>query len=335
METAPAAALRDRIQAPRPGGCAVLSANTPMLAAMTTNNRETGRKLRGPRTSGERAISPNVASPSPCNDNSQERFLPEFQNPAAIAQTPAATASRPISPTASRSPTAPGSPNLPKPSDPSSIKRLMAALATSRTPQSASSHQVWLRVRIKMHPLRSRQTTTQLALGSSDLPLSYTVDPFSRIGRGSVVLLAPYPACPYPALILSSDPLLSPPSWTQVIFQQPNAASARVRSSKGASLQGSGWAQFWDSREKAAGALPASAALTTRDFNDFDGRGERIRTSGLLVPNQALYQAEPRPVDSSLAASLPEKQCFVQQCPCFRKFTATSSFPRSPSGICC
>ena len=26
-----------------------------------------------------------------------------------------------------------------------------------------------------------------------------------------------------------------------------------------------------------------------------DGRGERIRTSGLLVPNQALYQAEPRP----------------------------------------
>jgi hypothetical protein len=25
------------------------------------------------------------------------------------------------------------------------------------------------------------------------------------------------------------------------------------------------------------------------------GRGERIRTSDLLVPNQALYQAEPRP----------------------------------------
>ncbi len=33
-------------------------------------------------------------------------------------------------------------------------------------------------------------------------------------------------------------------------------------------------------------------------FNDAKGmygRGERIRTSGLLVPNQALYQAEPRP----------------------------------------
>ena len=26
-----------------------------------------------------------------------------------------------------------------------------------------------------------------------------------------------------------------------------------------------------------------------------NGRGEWIRTTGLLVPNQALYQAEPRP----------------------------------------
>ncbi len=26
-----------------------------------------------------------------------------------------------------------------------------------------------------------------------------------------------------------------------------------------------------------------------------NGRGERIRTSGLSVPNAALYQAEPRP----------------------------------------
>ena len=30
------------------------------------------------------------------------------------------------------------------------------------------------------------------------------------------------------------------------------------------------------------------------------GRGEWIRTTGLLVPNQALYQAEPRPEDPSL-----------------------------------
>src|ERR1700733_6114994 len=33
-----------------------------------------------------------------------------------------------------------------------------------------------------------------------------------------------------------------------------------------------------------------------------NGRGEWIRTTGLLVPNQALYQAEPRPVPSSLLA---------------------------------
>lgn len=34
-----------------------------------------------------------------------------------------------------------------------------------------------------------------------------------------------------------------------------------------------------------------------------DGRGERIRTSGLLVPNQALYQAEPRPARRKIGFS--------------------------------
>ena len=34
-----------------------------------------------------------------------------------------------------------------------------------------------------------------------------------------------------------------------------------------------------------------------------NGRGERIRTSGLLVPNQALYQAEPRPADLQFSIS--------------------------------
>jgi hypothetical protein len=33
----------------------------------------------------------------------------------------------------------------------------------------------------------------------------------------------------------------------------------------------------------------------TIDGNDINGRGERIRTSDLSVPNRALYQAEPRP----------------------------------------
>jgi hypothetical protein len=43
----------------------------------------------------------------------------------------------------------------------------------------------------------------------------------------------------------------------------------------------------------AAETLVSTAAIsvTKRYF----GRGERIRTSGLLDPNQALYQAEPRP----------------------------------------
>ncbi len=35
---------------------------------------------------------------------------------------------------------------------------------------------------------------------------------------------------------------------------------------------------------------------------DLIGRGERIRTSDLTVPNRALYQAEPRP-DRKLKAS--------------------------------
>jgi hypothetical protein len=40
---------------------------------------------------------------------------------------------------------------------------------------------------------------------------------------------------------------------------------------------------------------PQSVGLSLRAANSRNGRGERIRTSGLLVPNQALYQAEPRP----------------------------------------
>ena len=36
------------------------------------------------------------------------------------------------------------------------------------------------------------------------------------------------------------------------------------------------------------------------DFKEEFGRGEWIRTTDLLVPNQALYQAEPRPEVSIL-----------------------------------
>ena len=32
-----------------------------------------------------------------------------------------------------------------------------------------------------------------------------------------------------------------------------------------------------------------------QSLSEINGRGERIRTSDLTVPNRALYQAEPRP----------------------------------------
>ena len=37
-------------------------------------------------------------------------------------------------------------------------------------------------------------------------------------------------------------------------------------------------------------------AKKTTDFSVVDGRDDRIRTCGILVPNQALYQTEPHPV---------------------------------------
>lgn len=40
---------------------------------------------------------------------------------------------------------------------------------------------------------------------------------------------------------------------------------------------------------------PRRASTEVTNLKRGFGRGERIRTSGLLVPNQALYQAEPRP----------------------------------------
>ncbi len=44
------------------------------------------------------------------------------------------------------------------------------------------------------------------------------------------------------------------------------------------------------------------------------GRGEWIRTTGLLVPNQALYQAEPRP----------ETMCSLLNCRCNLEYSIRS-----------
>src|SRR5579871_6411335 len=52
--------------------CAVASANAPTLPAITTKSRETGRKLRGPLTRGDKPISPNAPSARPCSETSQE-----------------------------------------------------------------------------------------------------------------------------------------------------------------------------------------------------------------------------------------------------------------------
>jgi hypothetical protein len=66
------------------------------------------------------------------------------------------------------------------------------------------------------------------------------------------------------------------------------AAMERVRGAKGGH-------SFGQSNEKAAERPSGPSALSTNDRSDLNGRGEWIRTTGLLVPNQALYQAEPRP----------------------------------------
>ena len=54
-------------------------------------------------------------------------------------------------------------------------------------------------------------------------------------------------------------------------------------------------------RQCAVGAKTAAAAANKQIEKASEeafknGRGERIRTSDLTVPNRALYQAEPRPV---------------------------------------
>ncbi len=59
-----------------------------------------------------------------------------------------------------------------------------------------------------------------------------------------------------------------------------------------------------------------------------DGRGGRIRTSDLLVPNQALYQAEPRPEVSILVCCTPPTQArtieFVSDVPQLRDLPAVN-----------
>src|SRR5579862_9711929 len=79
--------------------CAARKANEATLTAISTKSMETGRKLRGPLTSGEMPISPYAPIARPCKDRSQELPLPEFHRPAMMAQAPATSASMLISQT--------------------------------------------------------------------------------------------------------------------------------------------------------------------------------------------------------------------------------------------
>jgi hypothetical protein len=58
-----------------------------------------------------------------------------------------------------------------------------------------------------------------------------------------------------------------------------------------------------------------SAVDSNNDLSRINGRGERIRTSDLLVPNQALYQAEPRPDSCGNAFQWPRYSCADSRTP--------------------
>src|SRR5579872_3284015 len=145
IEVAPET-LENHLSAALRSVCAARNANAPTLTAISTKSRETGRKLKGPLTSGEMPIRPNVPSARPCKDRSQELPLPEFHRPTTMAQAPATSASMLISQTVF------GSANLRRVGDPSgcSIRRFMAAHIASRMPHRARSHQILLSARNKM-----------------------------------------------------------------------------------------------------------------------------------------------------------------------------------------
>src|SRR6185369_1041073 len=72
---------------------------------------------------------------------------------------------------------------------------------------------------------------------------------------------------------------------------------------KGELSRGDEWIFFNDQRHKSQSHSERVAYFLT-NF----GRGERIRTSDLTVPNRALYQAEPRP-DLPCVNCSPVKSC--------------------------
>ena len=87
-------------------------------------------------------------------------------------------------------------------------------------------------------------------------------------------------------------------------YVHPQADTIKAAIERDRSQAGGGH-RIGHSESEMAGSTKPSAVKSPHDCNGINGRGERIRTSGLLVPNQALYQAEPRPESSIVACSPP------------------------------
>jgi hypothetical protein len=177
MEAAPETFRNHLSGPPLRGVRAAPNANAPTLTAISTKSREIGRKLRGPLTSGEMPISPNAPSARPCNDRGQELRLQEFHTPAVIAHAPATIASMLISQTAF------GNANLRKLSDPSGfrIRKFKAAHIASAMPHRASSHQILLSARNKMHLPSLFKGEERCVHHSASAPLrDFTVAPLLR-----------------------------------------------------------------------------------------------------------------------------------------------------------
>jgi hypothetical protein len=67
-------------------------------------------------------------------------------------------------------------------------------------------------------------------------------------------------------------------------YVHPQADTIRAAMERARDAQGGH--SFRHSDEKGAAVSSPAAPLSTNDSRNLDGRGERIRTSGLLVPNQ-------------------------------------------------
>ncbi len=94
------------------------------------------------------------------------------------------------------------------------------------------------------------------------------------------------------------------PGWPQRLRDYPPVRSSAGRYDRRRDRtcpSSTGWAQKWAQKRNGRREHRFRIGRNSMTVKRISGRGEWIRTTGLLVPNQALYQAEPRPVDSNLS----------------------------------